>query len=64
MEKRSGKSLVAAVIKGDAYNLGIEDCGTAFLSFGSADFFVTSASGKCHLALYVPQARIFVLSGI
>lgn len=64
MARRSGRARAAAVVKADAYGLGIEDCGTALYHAGARDFFVASAAEGATLRSYAPQARIFVLSGI
>lgn len=64
MAKRSGKARTAAVVKADAYGLGIEDAGQTFYRAGARDFFVATVSEGVTLRPYVPQARIFVLSGV
>lgn len=64
MQRRSGNARAAAVVKADAYGLGIEDCGTAFYEAGARDFFVAVAQEGVTLRTYAPDARIYVLSGI
>ena len=64
MAKRSGRARAAAVVKADAYGLGLEDCGTALYEAGARDFFVAVAQEGVTLRAYAPDARIFVLSGI
>lgn len=64
MQRRSGKARAAAVVKADAYGLGIEDCGAALYFAGARDFFVATVHEGVTLRPYAPQARIFVLSGI
>ena len=64
MARRSGKARTAAVVKADAYGIGIEDAGEAFYLAGARDFFVASVDEGVTLRLYAPDARIFVLSGI
>lgn len=64
MAKRSGKARAAAVVKADAYGLGIEDCGTTFYHAGARDFFVATVAEGVTLRPHAPEARIFVLSGI
>ena len=61
---RSGRARAAAVVKADAYGLGIEDCGLTLYEAGARDFFVAAASEGETLRAYAPDARIFVLSGI
>ncbi len=38
MARRSGTARAAAVVKADAYGLGLEDCGTALYEAGARDF--------------------------
>ncbi|MBW6420555.1 alanine racemase [Rhizobium sp. XQZ8] len=64
MAKRSGNARTAAVVKADAYGLGLEDCGTALYEAGARDFFVAVMQEGVTLRTYAPDARIFVLSGI
>ncbi len=64
LARRSGKARTSAVVKADAYGLGIEDVGETLYSAGARDFFVATADEGATLRLYAPEARIFVLSGI
>ena len=64
MARRSGKARTAAVVKADAYGLGIEDIGETLYAAGARDFFVATADEGATLRLFVPDARIFVLCGI
>ncbi|WP_371833317.1 alanine racemase [Ferirhizobium litorale] len=64
MARLSGKARTAAVVKADAYGLGIEDVGQALYHAGARDFFVAVPSEGVSLRPYAPEARIFVLSGI
>lgn len=64
MAKRSGNARTAAVVKADAYGLGLEDCGTALYEAGARDFFVAVMQEGVTLRTYAPDARIYVLSGI
>ncbi len=64
MARRSGKARTAAVVKADAYGLGLEDCGTALYEAGARDFFVAVMQEGVTLRTYAPDARIYVLSGI
>jgi alanine racemase len=64
MVRRSGAARAAAVVKADAYGLGIEDVGEALYLAGARDFFVATADEGVTLRLYAPDARIFVLAGI
>lgn len=60
----SGKARTSAVVKADAYGLGVEDCGEALFSAGARDFFVMTAEEGASLRAVAPEARIFVLAGI
>jgi alanine racemase len=64
MARRCGSVSTAAVVKADAYGLGLEDCGTALYEAGARDFFVAVAQEGVTLRTYAPDARIYVLSGI
>jgi alanine racemase len=64
MARRCGKASTAAVVKADAYGLGLEDCGTALYEAGARDFFVAAVQEGVTLRTYAPDARIYVLSGI
>jgi alanine racemase len=64
MARRSGKARTAAVVKADAYGMGIEDAGEALYVAGARDFFVATVDEGVTLRLYAPEARIFVLAGI
>ncbi|MGK9050029.1 alanine racemase [Neorhizobium petrolearium] len=64
MARRSGSARASAVLKADAYGLGLEDCGTALYEAGARDFFVAVVQEGVTLRAYAPDARIYVLSGI
>ncbi len=64
MAKRSGKARASAVVKADAYGMGIEDCGSTLYHTGARDFFVATVAEGVTLRPHAPEARIFVLSGI
>ena len=64
MARRSGSARTAAVVKADAYGLGIEDVGQTLYHAGARDFFVAVPAEGATLRPYAPEARIFVLSGI
>ena len=44
LSKRSGRARTGAVVKADAYGLGIEDCGLTLYEAGARYFFVAAAS--------------------
>lgn len=64
MARRSGKARASAVVKADAYGMGIEDCGATLYHAGARDFFVATVAEGATLRPHAPEARIFVLSGI
>jgi alanine racemase len=64
MARRSAPARAAAVVKADAYGLGIEDCGIALYEAGARDFFVAVLQEGMLLRSFAPDARIYVLSGI
>ncbi|SMD07241.1 alanine racemase [Rhizobium sp. RU36D] len=64
MARRSGRARASAVLKADAYGLGIEDVGQTLYRAGARDFFVAVPAEGATLRPYAPEARIFVLSGI
>jgi len=64
MNRISGKARASAVVKADAYGLGIEPVGKALYAAGARDFFVAQAQEGARLRKVTPEARIYVLSGI
>ncbi|TPW33413.1 alanine racemase [Martelella alba] len=64
MRALSGNARTAAVLKADAYGLGVEDVGAALYEAGARDFFVAVPEEGATLRNYAPDARIFVLSGM
>jgi len=64
MARLSGSARTAAVVKADAYGLGLEDVGEALYGAGARDFFVATAWEGVSLRPYLPEARIFILAGI
>ncbi|APO67031.1 alanine racemase [Rhizobium gallicum] len=64
MARRSKRARASAVVKADAYGMGIEDAGEALYIAGARDFFVATVDEGVTLRLYAPDARIFVLAGI
>lgn len=64
MAKKSGKARTAAVLKADAYGIGLEPAARTLYRAGARDFFVaTPAEGRA-LRPTAPDGRIFVLSGM
>ncbi len=64
MDRLSGKARASAVVKANAYGLGLVEVGTALYRAGCRDFFVAQAREGARLRMVAPDARIFVLSGV
>lgn len=61
--KRAGKAECAAVIKADAYGLGIEAVSAALAKAGCKTFFVALLDEALRTCTVVPEAAIYVLNG-
>ncbi len=59
-----GGVATAAVVKADAYGLGIEQAGPALAGAGCTTFFVAHLSEAKRLRAAVPAATIYVLNGL
>lgn len=64
MNARSGKARAAAVLKADAYGLGIEDAAPSLYAAGARDFFVANAEEGAYLRALLPESRIYILAGM
>ncbi|WP_457582749.1 alanine racemase [Ensifer canadensis] len=64
MNARSGKARAAAVLKADAYGLGIDEAAPALYAAGARDFFVANAEEGAELRPLVPEGRIYILAGM
>ncbi len=64
MGRLSGSARAAAVLKADAYGLGLEPAAQTLYAAGARDFFVASAEEGVALRPLVPEGRIFVLAGL
>lgn len=64
MRRHSGNVEASAVIKADAYGLGIKPVAQALYKAGCKTFFVAMAEEGVTIRKIAPQARIFVLNGI
>ncbi|AGA64309.1 Alanine racemase [Liberibacter crescens BT-1] len=62
--QKSGTARTSAVIKANAYGLGVESIARTLYKIGAKDFFVATVDEGKKLRPYVPQAQIFVLNGI
>src|SRR5258708_39369666 len=61
--RMTGPTAVAAVVKADAYGLGVERIAPALADAGCDSFFVARLEEGVGLRKRVPRARIFVLDG-
>lgn len=64
LKDKSGKAQCAAVVKADAYGLGIEDCARCFLQEGCKTFFVANLDEARRLRGVTLDADIFVMGGL
>ncbi|WP_430440585.1 alanine racemase [Shinella sp.] len=64
MARRSGAARTAAVLKADAYGIGLEPAARTFHLAGARDFFVATPAEGAALRATLPDARIYVLSGM
>ncbi|MDH7798356.1 MULTISPECIES: alanine racemase [unclassified Beijerinckia] len=62
---RSRPAATAAVVKADAYGLGVDQVGPALQAAGCRDFFVAQFGEAVHLRrLLANDARVYVLNGL
>ncbi|ABR59586.1 alanine racemase [Sinorhizobium medicae] len=64
MNERSGRARAAAVLKGNAYGLGVMQAAPALYAAGARDFFVASVEEGAELRPLVPEGRVYVLAGM
>ena len=64
MARRSGAARAAAVLKADAYGIGLEPAARTFHQAGARDFFVATPAEGAALRAILPEVRIYVLSGM
>jgi alanine racemase len=64
MDKLSGKARAAAVLKANAYGIGIEPAASTLYAAGARDFFVASVEEGVALRPIVPDGRIHILAGM
>jgi alanine racemase len=62
MRNLSAPARCSAVVKADAYGLGVEAVATALYNAGCRDFFVATAHEGAVVRRHAPQARIFVMN--
>jgi len=64
LDEKSGGAECSAVIKANAYGLGIEPVATALTNAGCKTFFVAMAEEGERVRAVAPDARIFILNGL
>ncbi|UDF30172.1 UNVERIFIED_ORG: alanine racemase [Roseateles sp. XES5] len=64
MARRSGAARTAAVLKADAYGIGLEPAARTLHHAGARDFFVATPAEGAALRAVLPDVRIYVLSGM
>ena len=64
LDARAGRAECAAVVKGDAYGIGIEPAGRALWEAGARTFFVAHPFEARTLRAELPDAVIYVLNGL
>ena len=64
LSKRHAKKTVAAVVKADAYGLGVEAVSRALWQAGVRDFFVATLAESIELRTVLPKAKIRVFQGL
>ncbi len=64
MNELSGKARAAAVLKADAYGIGVTEAAPTLYAAGARDFFVASVEEGAELRPLIPDARIYVLAGM
>ncbi len=64
LERRAGGAAVAGVVKANAYGLGLEPVARTLWREGCRSFFVAMPSEGMALRALLPEAEIFVLSGL
>lgn len=64
MKKQAQKSEVAAVVKANAYGLGIEEVVKTFHQQGCTSFFVATFDEALTIRQLVPEAQVYALNGV
>lgn len=64
LQDKSDKAECSAVIKANAYGLGIEPVAEALTGAGCKTFFVAMAEEGARVRAVAPEARVFILNGI
>lgn len=64
LQERAAPARCAAAVKADAYGLGVEEVATALAAVGCREFFVALPAEGVTLRECLPDAIIYVLSGL
>lgn len=64
LKKRAGDAQCAAVVKGDAYGIGLKPAAQALTLAGASTFFVALLNEARQLRAVCPGAQIYVLNGL
>lgn len=64
LRERAGTAECAAVVKADAYGLGVAHAAPALWDAGCRTFFVATINEAIHLRALLPDAVIYVLNGL
>lgn len=64
LRRQAGGAVVAGVVKANAYGLGLEPVARTLWREGCRSFFVAMPSEGVALRAFLPEAEIFVLSGL
>jgi alanine racemase len=64
LAKRAGKARCAAVVKADAYGIGLEHAGQALAKAGCDTFFVATFDEALRLRTILPMVTIYLLNGL
>ncbi len=64
LKEKSGKAECAAVVKADAYGLGLEECTRALLDEGCKTFFVANLDEARRLRGVTLDADVYVMGGL
>lgn len=64
LAKRAGKAKCAAVVKADAYGIGLEQAAKALSEAGADTFFVATFDEALRLRTVLPTLTVYLLNGI
>jgi len=64
LAKRAGKAQCAAVVKADAYGVGLEQAAQALAKAGCETFFVATFDEALRLRTILPSVTIYLLNGL